>query len=287
VRTAPPVADTISEIGSFSSLFTNSTIAQRNSAVAVIVAPVGVGLKLQYAVVQSGMDYNISGSNNLEVVGALTAIAKKDQTLLLQGNATTSGKVYTDEEGNYKATDYTGLRLLLKGAANSINKGSTQTYINVINKAIAQLGNAGADISSILISASLNVQTDINDEFTTFLRDLVGTGSSVDTARSTGGFITVGGWMSKIVPIPMQDQTTYTDGEGAYTYNSATVEDINIIDPATLSRIYLGSPTPTILELPVGYNNILSNVYVPFFMGGLALKLPEFNRKIRVSRVTV
>jgi hypothetical protein len=70
----------------------------------------------------------------------------------------------------------------------------------------------------------------------------------LDTARSTGGFITVGGWMSKIVPIPMQDQTTYTDGEGAYTYNSATVEDINIIDPATLSRIYLGSPTPTILS---------------------------------------
>jgi hypothetical protein len=173
VRTAPPVLPLPYRKLVLSSLFTNSTIAQRNSAVAVLVAPVGVGLKLQYAVVQSGMDYNISGSNNLEVIGALTAIAKKDQTLLLQGNATTSGKVYTDEEGNYKATDYTGLRLLLKGAANSINKGSTQTYINVINKAIAQLGNAGADISSILDLASLNVQTDINDEFTTFLRDLV------------------------------------------------------------------------------------------------------------------
>ncbi len=43
--------------------------------------------------------FDLQGSDNLEVMGAMTAIARKKQTLLLQGNQTVAAKTLDDEEG--------------------------------------------------------------------------------------------------------------------------------------------------------------------------------------------
>lgn len=283
VRTAPPTAGTVTEVGDFSSLFSTSTLDQRQSKIAVIVAPVGVGLKLQYAVGQSGMSYDVTGPDNLEVTGAIISIAKKNQAMLAQGNGTTSGKTLDDEEGLYSATDFDGLRKLL--ASHDITKSSTESYTKVINRAVAQLMNAGADVSELKIVPSVNVETDINAEFLQYLTVYnQAQPGGLDTAGGRYGLVTVGGWQSKMVPVPADAQG---NGHGYYTYSGSTVEDIYVVDPNVLSQVYLGSPTPTILELPIGYNNKLSNVYIPFLMNGLALKVPEFCRKIRVPRVTV
>jgi hypothetical protein len=285
VRTAPPTASTVSEVGDFSGLFSTSTLAQRSSAIAVIIAPVGVGLKLQYAVGQSGMSFDVTGPDNLEVTGALIGIAKKNQALLLQGNQSTGSKTLDDEEGLTDANGYDGYRTLIKGASYSITKSSSESYVKVINRAVAQLMNKGADVSELMIVLSVAAETDVNSEFLQYLSVFNQfQPGGLDTAGSRYGLITVGGWQSKMVPVPADAQG---NGHGYYTYSAATVEDIDIIDPNSSSQVYLGSPTPTILELPIGYNNKLSNVYIPFLMNGLALKVPEFCRKIRIPKITV
>lgn len=285
VRTAPPAASTVSEVGDFSGLFGTSVLDQRSSAIAVIVAPVGVGLKLQYAVGQSGMSYDLTGPDNLEVTGAIIGIAKKNQALLLQGNKNTGTKTLDDEEGLTDANGYDGYRTLLKSGSYAITKASSESYVKVINRAVAQLMNKGADVSELMIVLSVAAETDVNAEFLQYLSVFNQfQGGGLDTAGGRFGLITVGGWQSKMVPVPADAQG---NGHGYYTYSAATVEDIDIIDPNSSSQVYLGSPTPTILELPIGYNNKLSNVYIPFLMNGLALKVPEFCRKIRIPKVTV
>ena len=87
---------------------------------------------------------------------------------------------------------------------------------------------------------------------------------------------------SKMVPAGAQ-----TAGIGYYTLSSVVREDLYLLDPDGVKLPYLGSPTPTILELPTGYNNALSNVFIPFCMMGLAVYVKEFNRKIRIARQVV
>ena len=93
VRTAIPQAVTLNNIGDFGAAFTNSTFVRNtNSNIAIIASPVAIGLKLALAVEQSGMtSFKLEGNDNLEVIGAMTAIARKNQSLVLQGNFSTAG----------------------------------------------------------------------------------------------------------------------------------------------------------------------------------------------------
>src|SRR6185369_634082 len=105
----------------------------------------------------------------------------------------------------------------------------------------------------------------------------------VPTHLASNGLITVADPLSRFMPIPADAQA---NGIGYYTYSAADTEDMYVVDPAGIGLAYLGSPTPAILELPVGFNNALSNVYVPFVMHGLTVFVTKFNRKIRIPRVT-
>jgi hypothetical protein len=85
--------------------------------------------------------------------------------------------------------------------------------------------------------------------------------------------------------VPAQD--TQANGIGFYTFSAAPTEDIYLLDPNGSAFPYFGSPNPTILQLPLGYNNALANVFIPFQMIGLAIYVKNFNRKIRVPQATL
>ncbi|HZS47756.1 MAG TPA: hypothetical protein VFC63_21990, partial [Blastocatellia bacterium] len=122
-RTSPGTASTISDLGDMSGQFSNSSISQlQSSHIATVVAPRAIGLKFQYAVQQSGMNYNVAGDENLEIVGAMIAIAKKVQSLILQGNYSVASKTVNDEEGATDANGFDGIRAILKGGSTSMTK---------------------------------------------------------------------------------------------------------------------------------------------------------------------
>lgn len=289
VRTAIPEASTLNAIGDFSGAFSNSTyVRQASSNIAIIASPVGIALKLALAVQQSGMtSFNLQGNENLEVMGGITSIARKEQTLLLQGNKTVAAKGLDDEEGLTDANGFDGLRLILKDAAYSITKGGGESYRKVLRRAAAQIRNAGGSARNIIAICSEGVEIAIDEELEEFYR-ITNTRpqGGVDTNLSGNGFNLGSKHLSQIVSVPSDAQGK---GMGYYSLDAGAtfLEDVDVVDTTGMKFAYLGSPSVTILELPMGYNNKLSRVFVPFKMSGLVVHVAGFQRKIRVPKQTV
>lgn len=287
VRTAIPQAVTLNNIGDFSGAFSNSTfVRQAMSNIAIIASPTAIALKLALAVRQSGMtSFNLEGSNNLEVMGAMTAIARKNQSLMLQGNQSTAAKTLDDEEGLYDAQGFDGLRTILKAAGTSITKAGGDTYRSLLRRAAAQIRNSGGSARNIIALMSEGVEIELDKELETFYRITNGRPQGgVDTNLSANGYQLGSKHLSQIVTVPSDSQSS---GMGYYTFAATATEDIDVLDTTGIKFAYLGSPTPTMLELPMGYNNKLSRVFVPFLMNGLVVHIAGFQRKIRVPKTTV
>lgn len=285
VKTATGEAVTIGELGDLTGADADSTFVRKaNANIAIIASRRAISLKLQYASQQSGMNFNLSGAENTEVMSAITAIARKNQALILQGNYSTASKVLDDEEGVTDANGFDGLRTLLK--ATGITKADDENFYDVIDRCVAQIMNAGGDVSSILGLMSVGAKRLLNAELMQFLRVLkseAGDGGAPLNMVSAG-LLTVADTLAKMLAVPASAQS---QGAGYYTLSSVVKEDAFIVDPAGLALAYLGSPNPVVLELPVGFNNALSNVYIVFLMNGLVLYIDGFHRKIRINRQTV
>lgn len=287
-QTAPGTASIVSETGSLSASETTGTYGTATSTnIAVIASQRSVGLKMQYASQQSGMNFSLGGNQNTEVLSAIRAIASKLQALIFQGNQNSgaSGAVADDEDGLYNANGLTGLRQQLKGGTTSITKATDETYLTVLRRAVGQLINAGADVSSIIMFLSVGAQIQIDGELEQFFTMPKGTENSpFPTNFGSSGLRMLQDIIlrSKIIPSGAQ-----ADGIGYYTLSAAAKEDIYLMDPEGIKLPYLGSPTPVILELPTGYDNRLANTYIPFTMMGLALYVVGFNRKVRIVKQTV
>lgn len=287
MRTAVGTATTVSELGDLTAADTQSTIERAASSnIAIIVSRRGISFKLQFAVSQSGMNFPVTGSENLEVVGSIIAIGRTNQGLMLQGNFSTAAKTLDDEEGLSNNLGYDGLRTLLKGAGTSITKAGNETYRKVLNRAIAQIANAGGDVNNLIILLSWAAEIAVEDEMEEFIRIIADKSGESGVRRNVldGGLRTFGNIVSKFVPVPAGGQT---EGLGWYDLAAVQKEDIDIIDPMGMGFAYLGSGTPSVLELPPGFNNQLSNVYITFLMNGLVLHIPKFHRKVRIDKQTL
>lgn len=285
-RTTPGTAGTVSEVADISSV--SAAVAastyQRNanSNIAIIAAQRGISLKAQYAIAQSGMGYDLSGQDGLEAVGAIYAIAQKNQSLMLQGNYSTGSKTKDDEEGATDTNGYDGYRTLLKSYG--LTKGSTQSYRDAIDQAVGQIMNAGGNSEDLMLFASVGAKRAVNGELQQFLRRNDQNDGPFPLNMAANGFTTVSDWPAQFVTVPASAQT---DAMGYYTISSVVYEDITVVDPNESAFAYLGSPSPVILELPLGYNNVLANVYIIFLMNGLVVYIPNFNRKVRIPQQTV
>lgn len=287
-RTSPGTASFVSELGDITASASASVFSRSaTSHIGVMVAYRGVSLKLQYAVRQSGMNYDLSGPNNLEVNGAMTALALLNQTAILQGNYSVSGKTAADEEGLYvvdggsNPVGFDGLRLLLKPSGTSLNKASNQTYVNVINQAVGAILNAGGDVKNLRIFCSPGAKIAINDEMEAFYREIKGATGPFNSNPTRGGLLNLTDNINQFITVPSNSQGT---GTGYYTLSSVATEDLTVIDPSGIGLAHLGSPTPMVLQLPVGFNGALSNVYIIFHMNGLTVPALNFHRKIRIPQ---
>ena len=79
--------------------------------------------------------------------------------------------------------------------------------------------------------------------------------------------------------VPGDSISSYT----ATTYSSNVVRDVYMVDPNGMSLPFLGTPGPTVLEIPVGISGQLTRLFIIFMMNGLACKVPQFSNKIRIK----
>lgn len=285
VKTASGEAVTVSELGDLTAANADSTFVRKaNSNIAIIVSRRGISLKLQYASMQSGMSYGLGGPENTEIVSALQAISRKNQALLLQGNFSTASKTLDDQEGVTDVNGFDGLRTLLKAGGTSITMAGGDKLYDLIDRAVGQIMNAGGDVESILGLMSVGGKRLLNSELLQFLRRTNDDMNPTNLDMGGSGLMTVAETVARMKPVPASAQN---QGVGYYTLSSVATEDVFVCDPNGMSLAYLGSPNPVILELPVGFDNRLANVYIVFLMNGLVLFIDGFHRKIRISKQTV
>jgi hypothetical protein len=290
--TDPGAAVTTDELGTtISANVVNATYTRKQSTnIAVLISPRAIGLKLFYAVNQSGMSaFNLGMTDsNLELRHAMRAIADKNQSLVFQGNQTvSSGAGLNTENGANNANDFDGLRLQLKGSTTAITKGSSQTFVDVLDQAVGAVIDDGGDAENTWLWMSTKVRRAINRELFPYTNAIgaAGFGGPVNNNLSANGMITVGEWRSRMINVPANAQAK---GIGYYSFDpgsgAAAYEDVYATDPEGLQLAWLGSPTPQILELPTGTTLNLSTLYIPFLMNGLVVRVLPFNRKIRVPQ---
>ena len=251
-----------------------NTYARQTTNVAVLATRRGITLKSQFAITQGGAPGQQGLSTELE--GGVTAIARKLQKTLFQGNAdTTSGAGATTELGAYDANGFTGLRKLLGAAAGTAqiaNKG-TAAYLKTINENVASILNAGGNPSAVLLHPT--DYAGLVNEVTNLVR--YGAPGQADQVMglSLGSVVTAAGELP-LLAVP-------GDSIGTYTLSSVDYRDMYVVDESVWSMPYLGSDSITTLEIPVGVNGALSRLYIMYCMFGLANKSPQFNGKVRVS----
>lgn len=280
-QTDPGDAEFISELGTV--VDDRGTYVRKTTNIAIIGTRRGVTLKQQFAALQSGSGFN---PEQLEMRSALTAIAKKMQATIFGGNAndTESGGTAADEAGAYDPDGFTGLRQLLNTDTDGSRVVNVDPYastpedlVTALDLASVPIGDDGGTASAVFLSMKnkhlLDKQQDKNVRW---MNELVDVAVGVRTQAFNSPFGAL-----PLIPVPGPSIGTYT---GTGDVSGETIGDMYLLDEATISLPYLGSPAPTVIEIPTGVGGQLTRMFIVFGMWGLALKSPVYSNKIRVHQ---
>jgi hypothetical protein len=264
-------AQFMSELGTVTD--DQSTYERQTTNVAILATRRGISLKAQFAALQSGSGFN---PENLELQGGMRAIAHRMQKTIFQGNATYAAGTSATEEGAYDANSFDGLRKILN-TARAVDVDPTavtpENMRQAIDSALLEAMNNGGTVESIWLRPqemmAFNHQQDSNVRY---MSDLANAAAGVNLQQVNTIFGSLG---FNVVP---------GDSIGEYDIASDTVADIYLLNNRTVSIPYLGSPGPTVLDIPIGISGQLTHLYIVFGMWGLAVKAPIFSNKVRVMQ---
>ena len=267
-----------------------STYARKNTNVAILATRRGISLKSQFAVMAGGMNYNPEA---LELQGGLRSMAFRMQKTIFEGQAADSGGTASNELGLYDANAFTGLRSILNTAnaynfdpstfTGTIATAVTGSFRNAIDAAITPIVEAGGIRPSILWGTPAE-KTTFNEQQDPSIRLVgpqyvnIGVGATAETFNTIAGSIPFG-----VVPGGAINSYTYGGSTINGVGSGSHVRDMYILDEQTITLPYLGSPGPTVLEIPVGISGQLTHLYIIFLMNGLAVKVLPWNNKVRVK----
>lgn len=260
-----------------------STYVRQTANIAILATRRGVSLKGKFAVQAGGAGFD---PEQLEIQGGLRAIAHKMQKTIFQGNASESGGAANDEDGAFDPNGFDGLRMIYNTARAvnvdpATNPDTTGNVRAAIDTALMEALNNGGRVDNIVMRpqelSTFNIQQDPNVRYMgDIARASVGVSvQQVNTIMGSLGLMTVAG-----------------DAIGTYDYAGTSaggvdsgdeVADIYFNDLSNIAIAYLGSPGPTVLDIPVGVSGQLVHLYIVFIMGGLVVRAPLFGNKLRVK----
>lgn len=263
---------------------TSTIVRSANANIATMATRRGISLKLRFAAAQSGMNWDLTGAENLEVTGGLTAIAKLNQKLIFQGNQSTSGGTLNNEDGLLEAKGFDGLRKLLKTGVPNKTWATGEKHYDNIDLLLADLTDNGARMDELVIACRSRAMHAFNQELLQFIRTLGGAQNTVGVAYNStqGGFNAFGELLARYMRVPGAAQA---EGIGYYDIASVAQEDSYILDMRGLGLAYLGtSAAPVVIEMPLAYDHKLGSQYVLFAMNGLVVNIPSFHAKYRIPK---
>ena len=256
-----------------------STYERASTNIAILATRRGVTLKSQFAVAAGGMAWSPEA---IEMQGGLRAIAHKMQQTIFGGQAADSGGAADNELGLYDADGFTGLRdILNSGRVKNVDPATDPTTTGNVRRAVdaalleaIQTGATGP--WELWSHPSEKVTFDEQQDANIRILEASQRGASVGVV--TQAVNTIGGQLGWNI-VPGDSIGNYT----ASTYSANNVRDVYMVDPNGMSLPFLGTPGPTVLEIPVGISGQLTRLFIIFMMNGFAVKVPQFSNKIRVK----
>lgn len=251
-----------------------STYVRQTTNVAILATRRGISLKSQFATLQSGSGFN---PEQLEMQGGLRAIAHRMQKTIFSGNSADSGGDANNELGTYDPNGFTGLRSILNtGRAKKVDPtgGSPEDVRAAVNAASVEIMQAISSAGPVVAYLSPVAKEFIDEQQDKNVR-YVNNRQNVAVGVNANAINTVFGELP-LFPIAGDSIGTYTDGDGD------TVSDLYLVDEGTMSLVYLGTPGPTVLDIPIGISGQLTHLFIIFVMMGLAVKAPIASNKVRM-----
>lgn len=259
---------------------TNSYVRETTN-VAIFATRRGASLKSTFAVRAGGAPYGDPALRELE--GGLTKIAHDVQAEMLRmhsdaaHNTTTS----TDPLGLYDANGFNGLRYTLENltpAGNTIpvdvsaGSWSDTRVLKAVRAAANAVIDAGGNPDMIL--ASVTGKEDI-------ILDVLPQVRFNNTVEVIPGLrvekIAAGEAELPLLTVPGKAHGTYTTG------GTTSFLDIFVLDSSTISIPWLGGPSPTVLEIPIGVDGQLRKLFIPFAMYGFACHVPQYLARVQLK----
>lgn len=252
------------------------TYVRKTTNIAVYGQRRGVTFKQQLAVPAGGMAWD---SARIEIENGLTQMAHDLQKTIFQGNSTDSGGTAANELGLYDPNAFDGLR---KGLSLSPDTGvnfnpyytsSPDNFVVAFNKGITTIADAVGVAPTVVYSRYAELGQLSNQQLS--IQRAVNTmefipGVQVPALMTSAGELPV-------VPIP-------GDAIGTYVTGGKTVADMYFINEDFLEVAYLGSPGPSVIEIPPGVSGQLTRLYIVWGMFGLAITSTAHSAKARVNQ---
>ena len=208
----------------------------------------------------------------------MVQLAQDCQYALLQGNATNATGTLLSESGYYLANGFDGFRGVLGSQGSfsgnnaiAIDVGSlnyTETLQASAAKSASNGGKPKLVMMTITAKQALDTENQVNQRYNNDYTEII-PGVKVNKVQWANGEL-------MILPIPGNTMGSYTRAS-----DGALVEDMYVLDPATNIVRWLYSEGFTVLQIPSGVDNILSERYIVFGMYGLEQAAPLFNAKSR------
>lgn len=256
------------------------TYVRQFTNVGILATRRGVSLKSQFAVLQGGAGFN---PERLELTAGMRAMSSRFQKTILMGNWTDNTGTLTNEKGPYDQDSFDGWRKIFN-TASAVNvdpatspdtTGSIRRAIDAATIAITEAGGSPSGIYGAPFE-----QITFNEQQETKERVIVN--------QSGSGELTVGERVTRVNTIA-GTLPLYGIPGGAVSsyvspaYSSNTVRDLYVVDESAMAIPYLGAEGPTVLQIPIGVTGQLTELFIIFFMGGLAVQAPTWQNKIRVK----
>jgi len=268
-----------------------SVYARKSTNVAILATRRGISLKSQFAVMAGGMNYNPEA---IELQGGLRSMAYRMQKTIFEGQAADSGGTADNELGLYDANAFTGLRSILDQSyshafdpstfvAETTSTYATGSFRNAIDAALLPVIQAGGSKPTIIWGhpadkIKFDEQQDQNVRLVGPNYVNIGVGATAQSINTIAGQIPFA-----VVPGTAISSYQFTGTTTNGVASGAEVRDLYMLDESTITLPYLGSPGPTVLEIPIGISGQLTHLYIVFLMNGLAVKVLPWNNKVRVK----
>jgi hypothetical protein len=254
------------------------TYVRQTTNIAVYGQRRGVSFKQQLAVPAGGMSWD---SARLEIQNGITQMSHDLQKTLFQGQASNSGGTAADELGLYDANAFNGMRAGLNNAY-AVNfspylTSNPSNFVTAFNSGITNIAN-NVGVPPSVTFARYDELGQLSDQQLSIQR-------TVDSMEFVPGVqvpavMTSVGKMP-IVGVPGDAIGTYT---ATSTFSGKTVADLYMLNESQIEIPYLGSPGPSVIEIPPGVSGQLSRLYIVWGMFGLAILSNLHSVKLRANQ---